>query len=427
LFREWSPKLERFARYLEALPEQGAPVEEKAALAFARDVLDVATEMQDASMSLVDQLELARIGGGFDKPNIVETYAIENRLVRRDLNQIAVTDLGRTFLRLRGQDAIRWLLTVEVAQNRIAYDPWRASRGLLTQALSSNGITQRFDENGELNFPFATTTLQRLADLEIVVGYYDPWGTVDCYLVRDSMRELVQHVIDDGPWHAAVVAFLEDERADVLPVFRLRSIDIAVEQTRLIAHEVRNALIPVRHHVDALLKTADAASRARLERSRQNVVRVLAFVDEMVATSELVSEPLTFFDVGDVIRDARGWLDEGERVELELPERSLRVRGRRSRLQRAVSNVLLNALQATSAGHRVRAQARQSAGRVEILVDDGGPGVPEESRSIVFRDGFTTRGGGAVAGSGSLTSGGSSRTWTVRYGVRPAISVARGS
>jgi signal transduction histidine kinase len=72
-----------------------------------------------------------------------------------------------------------------------------------------------------------------------------------------------------------------------------------------------------------------------------------------------------------------------------------------------VSNVLLNALQATGGGGRVRIGARRAegtegaegaGGAVEIAVDDGGPGVPEERRESVFRDGYTTRPGGSGFG-----------------------------
>src|SRR6187401_2483626 len=134
----------------------------------------------------------------------------------------------------------------------------------------------------------------------------------------------------------------------------------------MVAHEVRNALIPVRHDIDALLKTSDPASRARLDSSKRGVVRVLAFVDEMVATSELLREPLTSFEVGDAIRDAIEWLDEGERVQVDVSTGPVRIRSRRARLQRAISNVVLNALQATNAGQPVRVQVHCSARMIEI-------------------------------------------------------------
>jgi signal transduction histidine kinase len=397
-FEEWSPRIEELARYVETLPPRDAPVQDAEALAFACRALDrgLGMEPREAGMPLVDHLELGRIIGDFYQASELRPYALENRLIHREPSgKIAITALGRVFLRLRGKDAVRWLLTVEVAQSQGPRDRWRVSRELLERVSSESGIA--FDG---VHLPFDRNTVTRLERLgvvrvEVMISLL---ATRTDGRLSLLMRDVVQQVLDGGPWSAAVAALLEDERADVLPMLGSRSVDASIEQTQLIAHEVRNALVPVRHHIDALLKTDNAPNRARLESSRRGVVRVLAFIDEMVATSELLDEPATSFDVGDVIRNALEWLDGGERVELDLPIGALKLRGRRSRLQRAVSNLMLNALQATSAGQRVRAQVRRSAGMIEIVVDDDGPGVPEESRSIVFRPGFTTRGG--VGGSG---------------------------
>ena len=401
LFGEWSPKqLALLAHYLEGLPNHVVPSDDDKALAFARDVLDQALKPHDPSRSRVERLQFARIVADFNRLDLVETYALENRLARRDLaHKIEVTALGSAFLRLRGQDAVRWLMTCEVEQSTGASDPWRVSRALLKDALSNHGIVRELDTEGRPYFAFDVATLKRLARLDVIVAHADGGSDdVYCYRVDGAMRDLVQRVLDGGPWHAAVTALLGIERAAVLPSLGSRATDASIEQTQMIAHEVRNALIPVRHHIDALLKPNTAADRARLERSRHGVVRVLSFVDEMVVASELRSEQLTSVELGNVIRAALGYLDESERVEVDLSAGPLKVRAPRSRLQRAILNLLRNALQATTGGQRVRAQAHRSAGMIEIVVEDGGPGVPEEHRSSVFQDGFTTRGG--VGGSG---------------------------
>jgi signal transduction histidine kinase len=268
------------------------------------------------------------------------------------------------------------------------------------EASSANGIQERLDHEGDLYFPFDVNALKRLVRLQVLVMFVDHHDHAYCYQVAKSMQDVVQSVLDAGPWHALVASLLEDEQAVVLQIPGRHAADATIDQTRLIAHEVRNALIPVRFHLDAMLKSSDAAQRGRLETSRHGVVRVLAFVDEMVATSELLNEPPTSFEAVDIIRDALGWLDGGERVELEPPPGTMRIRAQRSRLQRALSNVVLNALQATSEGQRVRVRTCFSDSTVEIMVDDGGPGVPEDQRSVVFQDGFTTRGGRGGSGFG---------------------------
>jgi len=76
------------------------------------------------------------------------------------------------------------------------------------------------------------------------------------------------------------------------------------------------------------------------------------------------------------------------------------VRAPRARLARAISNVVGNALQATTAAQPVRVRIDHSRGIVRVVVDDGGPGVPVEHRARVFLEGVTMRQDGAGSGFG---------------------------
>ena len=142
LYREWPGKLAPLARYLEALPGEPVPDEPEAATAFACRAVDAAIDCVDPDISLVDRLEAARACQGF---RVVEAYAVENQLVRyRPPGPPQLTELGRVLLRLRGKDAIRWLLTSEVVQSSGAHDPWHASAALLRDAIARPGITLDF-------------------------------------------------------------------------------------------------------------------------------------------------------------------------------------------------------------------------------------------------------------------------------------------
>src|SRR5262249_4695859 len=154
-------------------------------------------------------------------------------------------------------------------------------------------------------------TLDRLVELHVLVGQVlGPDDAVDRYVVQDGMHDLVQAVLDAGPWQAAVAAFLDDERSIGVDGRGAGATDAASELTKLITHEVRNALVPVRHHIDALRDASSGDTNLeRLHKARRGVVRVLDFVDELVATSELVSERPTSCDVADVIREAIDWAD----------------------------------------------------------------------------------------------------------------------
>ena len=401
LFDRWRGKLARFARYLEMLPRQLAPVDRQDAIAFACRVLDEATNCLDSAVPLVDQLELRRLVREFAASDTdVDVYALENQLVRAEHARPArLTGLGRVFLRLRGKDAVRWLLTVEVFQSSGPIDIWRASHDLLAQAMTARGITKPLSYDGSCGY--SDEAVKRLIDLGVLVA-----GFVDSYEViykcsASAMRDVVQAVLDPGPWHTAVRALLDDELSMVLTGSSASATEATVEQTKLIAHEVRNALIPVRHDIEALRSVAmEPAQKQRIDAAKQGVVRVLDFVDAMVQMSELITEPLTRCEIGAVVDEALGWIDTGRRVErLPFPD-TVHLLAPRARLARAISNVVGNALQATTMDQRVRVSIIRTTGVVRVAIDDGGPGVPIEHRARVFMEGVTMRQDGSGSGFG---------------------------
>ena len=62
-----------------------------------------------------------------------------------------------------------------------------------------------------------------------------------------------------------------------------------------------------------------------------------------------------------------------------------------SALRDALSNLLLNALQATPSGGEIRLSASTSDGELLVNVQDSGPGIPPELREQIWEPFFTTR------------------------------------
>ncbi len=402
-FEDWSKKLARLARYLETLPRQLAPVDREGANGFARRVLDQAIECLEPGVSLVERMELQRIVDMFVRDENVEAYALENKLVRGGLpGRRRLTELGRGFLRLRGKDAIRWLLTNEVVQSTGSFDPWHTSHELLQEAVTTKRIAPLFVENTGY-FGYSDETLDRLTGLGVLSAVVDrpEDGVTLEFRTEAAMRDVVQAVLEPGPWHTAIRALLDDERAVALPGVAISATDATIEQTKLIVHEVRNALIPVRHDLEALRSFAvEHAEQQRIETAKQGVVRVLDFVEAMAQMSELITEPHTRSEIGAVVDEALGWIDTGHRVErLPFPD-AVYLLVPRTRFARAISNVVGNALQATAAAQPVRLIIERIKGGVRVVVDDGGPGVPIEHRARIFLEGVTMRQDGAGSGFG---------------------------
>lgn len=393
LHAEWPPgRLQAFASFLELLPESVAPIDSDNAQAFAQQTLDVATYGDWRIKSVVVRLELARLVTQFE----ITEYAVENRLLRVDSDSRRLTEVGRIFLRLRGRDAVRWLLTVEVAQTTGRRDPWHTSRELLQEALSFVVPDQAEDNE---HFEFASSA-RRLAELGVITSVERSLGGrfYKRFTVDDESKALVQDVLEFGPWHTAVTALLDDERSLAFHAPGPSSSDATIEQTKLITHEVRNALVPVRHHLDAIrASNPETPLLERATKARNGVVRVLDFVEQLVATSELITEPFITCGIADVIHEAVSWVDGDERVEVSV-QPGLVVKAPRTRLVRAIANVIRNALQATPMGKPVRISQQAGTGTAIVVVDDAGPGVPAPLVDKVFDDGFTTREGGTGFG-----------------------------
>jgi signal transduction histidine kinase len=109
---------------------------------------------------------------------------------------------------------------------------------------------------------------------------------------------------------------------------------------------------------------------ARLERPMQGVETTLVDVAELLAN--IVT------DVG-IEADAHGCS-----VALET-DRPLQVNGDRELLRSALENVIRNAVRYAPAGSKVGIDARRADGqRIEIVVRDHGPGVPEKDLELIF-------------------------------------------
>lgn len=319
----------------------------------------------------------------------IAMYASENFLTTRDpVGRTERTRLGDAYLKLRGRHAVQWIVTVEVAQSTGQHDRWRAPRQLFADAMSPAGIP----EQAPVASRYATESIERLLALHVI----DLRG--GRYRVPAPMREVVASALNPSPWRNAVEMLLSEERGAVLPGLQPHAADATIEQTRMIAHEIRNALVPVRVHLDSIVSPdGEVPLVPTVGKARKGVVRVLEFVEQMLETSELLSET-TSHEATRLVREAIGRLDGGERVELIEPSTALRIHGQRRPLIIAISNVIDNALQAAAPSQPVRATLRLDGQNARIQIDDGGPGIPDADRVRVFDQRFTTRPGGSGYG-----------------------------
>jgi two-component system sensor histidine kinase PilS (NtrC family) len=220
-----------------------------------------------------------------------------------------------------------------------------------------------------------------------------------------------------APWVTAVFQDITDSRQIEDLLRRTERLQAVAELGASLAHEIKNPLASIRSAVEQL-------AVSQLNDKDKGILRRLV-VNESDRVSRLLSEFMEFSRVevrrrgevdiskitADAIRlvaqhpDAKG----GATIDFKPPRESLLVDGDPDLLHRAVFNLVLNAVQHSGDGGRVRVELSpvtkrdvpasvQAAASVKLLVQDTGPGIPEAAIPRIFDPFFTTREGGTGLG-----------------------------
>ena len=150
-----------------------------------------------------------------------------------------------------------------------------------------------------------------------------------------------------------------------------------------ISHDVRTFATRLRLRVDAI---ADRDERERAERDIDDMIRLLddALIASRAGAGELAEE---LVDVADILsQEYAARRDGGSDVTLTLDcGTPLHMLGDRLAIRRIVANLVDNALKY---GHRARLSGGIAGTRIEIEVEDDGPGIPDEARDAVMEPFF---------------------------------------
>ncbi len=209
----------------------------------------------------------------------------------------------------------------------------------------------------------------------------------------------------------------DQKRLDALHL-RAERLEAVAELSASLAHEIKNPLASIRSAVEQLGRSPRATDD---ERSLASLI-----VRESDRLSRLLSEFLDFarvrvtrmgaVDLAAVARGATSLVAahpdrrEGVQVQCAVPELPVVVEGDEDLLHRAVFNLTLNAVQASTRPGTVRVELAPltsddapagvsfDEGGVALRVSDEGDGIPDEIRDRLFDPFFTTKPGGSGLG-----------------------------
>lgn len=172
-----------------------------------------------------------------------------------------------------------------------------------------------------------------------------------------------------------------------------------------LAHEIRNPIAAMRLKAEnALASTDEDRKRTALEAVLGQIARLDALLRSLLQMTQTGAPKLKEIDLAAFLKDTAEPHRElaaasGLTLQTEAPQaRPPLPRFDPFQLQRALDNLILNAIQNTPPGGRITLQALDRGERLVLRVSDTGPGVSDAIRARLFEPFATSRADGTGLG-----------------------------
>jgi len=211
-------------------------------------------------------------------------------------------------------------------------------------------------------------------------------GAPEFETLRRSMREMVSE--------------LEHGRRQAVEAERLHAFR---ESARRVAHEIKNPLTPIRFALARLRGQAPPALQEDVSVIAMESDRLDRMAKSFAEFGRLPEGPAAEIDIGELVGyAARSCVPPGIALDLQIEEDLPHVHGHNGALAGALSNVLLNAVDASGDQGRITVKARAAKldGRdaVRITVADNGKGIAPQNLETILEPYVTNKPGGTGLG-----------------------------
>ncbi len=168
-----------------------------------------------------------------------------------------------------------------------------------------------------------------------------------------------------------------------------------------VAHEIKNPLASLRSAVGTLrVAKRDDQRDKLLDVIDHDVRRLDRLVSEISNASrldsELVKEQQESFNLVNLVTNLTQYLGEDAKSKgidfiSDLPDHPIEINGLEPRLAQVFVNLITNAISFCDDGDAIRVWVRMRENRVLIVVEDTGPGIPEQALHKVFNRFYSER------------------------------------
>ena len=211
-------------------------------------------------------------------------------------------------------------------------------------------------------------------------------GAPEFVVLRNRMREMSTEL------RLGRVRALEAERANALR-----------DAARQVAHELKNPLTPIRFAISRLRREAPESLTETIDVLEAESRRLEEMAKSFAQFGRLPEGPRAPVDLGELVRSVSRSAVPAERpITVDVAEDVPMVPGHVEALGRALTNILLNALEASPAGAPIALKVARTtrAGRpmVEVTVRDEGHGITPARLERIWEPYVTHKAGGTGLG-----------------------------
>lgn len=252
-----------------------------------------------------------------------------------------------------------------------------------------------------------------------------------------------------GNWNARVEISGNDELAELAESFNHMTRELLAQKERLVqaervaawrelarrlAHELKNPLFPLQLTVENLVRARQQGSEQFEEIFRESSATLLAEISNLKTIisrfnefSRMPQPQLQLVQMNDVIRGAlqlfqaqleslgRGQIS----CDLQLDQRLEPIPADPELLHRAISNLVLNAMEAMPEGGRLSLRTRRNKDNICVEVSDTGGGLTAEECNRIFTPYYTSKEHGTGLGLAIVQSVVSDHGGTIRVHSEP--------
>jgi len=223
-------------------------------------------------------------------------------------------------------------------------------------------------------------------------------GREDLRELFEAYREAAENLKES---HEALQREVKRLRAELEQKRRLAALG---EMAAVVAHEIRNSLGSIDLCASSLARELDPSSdpASMVARILSGVRTIDDVVADLLAYAADIRISPSRCAVGMIVAEALERLagqvdDKRARIITDIAP-DLAVTGDYKLLVRAVTNLVLNALQASPEGGRIEIRARRDGDSVTMTFADDGAGIPDETMEKIFTPFFTTKQSGSGLG-----------------------------